>query len=245
MGCGASTSSANAGNKESNEDSGSMPVKQEGDQDLKFQPTSSDDSTQAPTSQESLADNAEAPKPKKSNVTPLSHSAIRWGKPIAELEGIVGDDVECSDPGNGNKPIHIAAQNGHLEIVQWLITKNCNVDAQNSTGATALHMAVAYDSYFVVEALLAGNANPTIKNEAGNESITGLDGDKTGADAWDSGFNMLLSANTAAMAEAALAKIEANPEGIDKAKFAQTGMKKKKEIQDFPKDKFAELMKTL
>jgi hypothetical protein len=106
-------------------------------------------------------------------------------------------------------------------------------------------MAVAYDSYFVVEALLAGNADPTIKNEAGNESLTGLDGDKTGSDAWDSGFNMLQSADTAAMAEAALAKIEANPEGVDKAKFAQTGMKKKKQIKDFPKEKFTEVMKSL
>jgi ankyrin repeat protein len=216
--------------------------KQEGDQ----KEILSKGSTEAPASQVSDAKVKEAPKPKKPNVTPPSHSAIRWGKkPIAELEEIVGDDVECSDPGNGNRPIHIAAQNGHLQIVQWLITKKCNVDAQNSKGATALHMAVAYDMYFVVEALLAGKADPTIKNEAGNEAITGLDGDKTGADAWDSGFSILQSANTAAMAEAALEKIAANPEGIDKAKFAQTGMKKKKEIKDFPKDKFTELMKTL
>merc|ERR1719498_492368 len=119
------------------------------------------------------------------STTQKAHSAIRWGKPIEELEPLV-TDVDCQDSGNGNRPIHIAAQNGHLEIVKWLIGKKCNVDAQNSTGATALHMAVAYDSYFVVEALLAGHADSTIKNQAGNESITGLDGDKTGSDAWDS-----------------------------------------------------------
>lgn len=173
------------------------------------------------------------------------HSAIRWGKPIPEIESLVGSDVDCKDEGNGNRPIHIAAQNGHLEIVKWLVEKKCDVDAQNGTGATALHMAVAYDSYYVVQALLAGNADKTLKNSAGNEAITGLDGDKTGSDAWDSGINMLQSASNGESAEAALAKIEANPEGVDKAKFAQIGMKKKKEFADFPKGRFTEIMQKI
>merc|ERR1719428_1142671 len=93
------------------------------------------------------------------------HSAIRWGKPISELESlIVGDQIDCQDEQNGNRPIHIAAQNGHLEIVKWLISKKCDVSAQNGTGATALHMSVGYDFYYVTKALLEAGADQTIKN---------------------------------------------------------------------------------
>ena len=53
------------------------------------------------------------------------HSACRWNtKSIDELTVILRepDAVLCLDEGNGNTPLHIAAQNGHEEIVKLIIS---------------------------------------------------------------------------------------------------------------------------
>ena len=50
------------------------------------------------------------------------HSAFRWGKSVAEIEEIMKDwggpgmkdALAATDAQNGNKALHIAAQNGHL-----------------------------------------------------------------------------------------------------------------------------------
>jgi ankyrin repeat protein len=44
------------------------------------------------------------------------HSAVRWNKPINEVKELLVSEeaVNCVDVGNGNSPIHIAAQNGKL-----------------------------------------------------------------------------------------------------------------------------------
>ena len=82
------------------------------------------------------------------------HSLVRWGKPVAEMEPVIeagkaatGQDiVNEADPQNGNRAIHLAAQNGHLALVNWLVNdKKCDVNLQNNKGQTALHMSVAYD----------------------------------------------------------------------------------------------------
>jgi hypothetical protein len=256
MGCGSSAQNpwSKTGNvKDSRKDGRNSPVQElpveYEPEELKLKQTVSQTSTEEPVTKTSSI-NTDLNQPLVS-----IHSGIRQGKPIAEMEEIVAklarknsDEslfLEEQDAQNGNRPIHVAAQHGQLEILQWLISKECEVNSRNQMGATALHMAVAYDHYFVVEALLAANADRTLKNTAGNEAITGLDGDKTGSNAWDSGFNMLQSASDAAMAEAALAKIEANPEGVDKAKVAQAGMQKKADIPDFPIDKYTALIQSL
>ena len=44
---------------------------------------------------------------------------------------------------DGNEPIHVAADKGHLELVQWLVrtTKGENVCAQDGDGWQPLHNA--------------------------------------------------------------------------------------------------------
>ena len=42
---------------------------------------------------------------------------------------------------NGNRPLHIASQNGHYAIVKQLIDLGVDLNAQNNSGNTALHMA--------------------------------------------------------------------------------------------------------
>mmetsp|Transcript_47404 Transcript_47404/g.107443 ORF Transcript_47404/g.107443 Transcript_47404/m.107443 type:complete len:191 (+) Transcript_47404:103-675(+) len=106
------------------------------------------------------------------------HSACRWGK-YEEVESLLGPgNVDCADPGNGNRPIHIGAQNGHLNITKLLISNKCDVNAQNNGGQTALHMAMEYDYLAIVNALLEAGADEALVNEAGNSAISGIDGGK-------------------------------------------------------------------
>ena len=131
------------------------------------------------------------------------HSAIRWGKEVDELKTIAKgvkdtlglDAAESADPQNGNRALHLASQNGHMNIVRWLV-EECKVDvnSQNGKGQTPLHMSVAYDFYFVTKLLLKNNAKQDVKNGDDNLAITGIDGDhelgnpKT---SWDAPINSL------------------------------------------------------
>jgi ankyrin repeat protein len=45
-----------------------------------------------------------------------------------------------TDPGNGNTTIHIAAQNGNIEMLQVVMGAGAHVNQQNKGGQTALHM---------------------------------------------------------------------------------------------------------
>ena len=64
------------------------------------------------------------------------HSAIRWQKPnIAEILEHP-DTIDCLDEKTGNVPIHIAAQNGYMEIVRLLLDKSCAINALNKKGNT-------------------------------------------------------------------------------------------------------------
>ncbi|WP_353284266.1 ankyrin repeat domain-containing protein [Wolbachia endosymbiont (group A) of Lasioglossum fulvicorne] len=50
--------------------------------------------------------------------------------------------------------LHLAARLGKLEAVEGLLEKKANVNAQNDTGKTPLHVAAEHDHKEVVEALL-------------------------------------------------------------------------------------------
>eukprot|EP00391_Amoebophrya_sp_Ameob2_P006997 CAMPEP_0178991820 /NCGR_PEP_ID=MMETSP0795-20121207/5752_1 /TAXON_ID=88552 /ORGANISM="Amoebophrya sp., Strain Ameob2" /LENGTH=264 /DNA_ID=CAMNT_0020683595 /DNA_START=182 /DNA_END=976 /DNA_ORIENTATION=- len=166
------------------------------------------------------------------------HSALRWGKPVEDLEALfLPELLNAADPKNGNRGIHIAAQNGHLAITKWLVAeKNCNVNAQNKKGQTALHMSVEYDCYHQNVFLLAHGADVEKENADGHPALLGIDGKKTGMDAWDSPVNLLKSVSNEEEMRAAFEALEqaaADGEVIDKAMLAQTGMKKKKEHKDW------------
>ena len=70
------------------------------------------------------------------------HSCVRWDKPTNEVATIITSPAHanCVDEKNGNYPLHIAAQNGHINLVKWLVQNGADINAQNGTGTTALHM---------------------------------------------------------------------------------------------------------
>lgn len=168
------------------------------------------------------------------------HSAIRWGKTSEEIEPLCAAElVDGEDERNGNRCIHIAAQNGHFELTKWLVTdKKCDVNAQNKKGQTALHMSVEYDLYDQTVFLRENGAKDDVKNGEGHEAITGIDGGKVGAEKWDGGLAKLKAANTAEKFDVAFAALESeikeNPDDFKDAKvaLAQEGMKKKKTFKD-------------
>ena len=61
------------------------------------------------------------------------HSAIRWNKPLGELAALIAsmDQANCKDPRNGNRALHIAAQNGFTPVCKLLIAKGAEVNAVN------------------------------------------------------------------------------------------------------------------
>ncbi|KAJ1984028.1 hypothetical protein H4R33_004523 [Dimargaris cristalligena] len=70
------------------------------------------------------------------------------------------------------KNIWVAASDGLLDRVEELITKeNVSVDAKDENGYTPLHAAVSYNHLYLVEYLLAHNANVNITD---NDSDTPL-----------------------------------------------------------------------
>merc|ERR1719247_3175588 len=117
------------------------------------------------------------------------HSAVRWGKEMKELKDLGLKDraaADAQDEKNGNTALHIAVQNGHLEIVQLLVDElNCSVDVQNKVGNTALHMGVEYDYYNINNILVSAGADQNAENGEGAKAIEGLSGTKVGQEKWD------------------------------------------------------------
>mmetsp|Transcript_24371 Transcript_24371/g.22146 ORF Transcript_24371/g.22146 Transcript_24371/m.22146 type:complete len:203 (+) Transcript_24371:64-672(+) len=154
------------------------------------------------------------------------HSAIRWNKSFDEVKALLSSNkaVNAVDPNNGNTPLHIAVQNGHYDIVTFLIDKKAQVNAQNKRGNTPLHMAMAYDYYDCVKALLNAGADTKILNDVNHPAERGLEGDKL------IGIVALLSAKSAEDAIDALNMCELKKSELEKASFVQAGLKGKKSL---------------
>ena len=110
-------------------------------------------------------------------------SAIRWHDPESDdrmdvIHGLMRF-VNIKDELTGNVAIHIAAQNGKVDIVDYLIKNGAQVNAQNFRGNTALHMSVEYNLDSTTQKLLELGANRNIKNCDGHAAQNGIDGGKS------------------------------------------------------------------
>ncbi|KAG0239634.1 hypothetical protein BGX31_002607 [Mortierella sp. GBA43] len=75
----------------------------------------------------------------------------------------------------GKTPLHMAAANNHVDIVEYLITiiPSEAINIQNDEGNTALHWAATNGHEEIVKLLITkGNANYKLKNSAGHTALT-------------------------------------------------------------------------
>lgn len=173
------------------------------------------------------------------------HSAIRWNKDLEEIKKIVLSKAgaDSIDSNNGNAPVHIAAQNGHLDIVLFLIKMKADLNVQNLKGNTAIHMAIQYDYYECAKSLIDAGADKELVNSGGWPSYKGIDGDKTFAVA------ALISATNPEQLENAFTMCEKDISNIEKANFVSAGLKAKKALGSSwtpqHQDKFKSIMSSL
>ena len=73
----------------------------------------------------------------------------------------------------GSTALHKAAQNGHLKIVKYLISKRifADIDIRDNTGDTPLHRAVASGHLNIVKYLVSKGANPCAKRSTGDTPL--------------------------------------------------------------------------
>mmetsp|Transcript_24318 Transcript_24318/g.35630 ORF Transcript_24318/g.35630 Transcript_24318/m.35630 type:complete len:598 (+) Transcript_24318:102-1895(+) len=81
-------------------------------------------------------------------------------KKIPELRHALasGCDVEMTDA-NGNTPIIVACQNGHMSVCKMLVEKGAHISASNKKGNTALHYCFAYGFREIGEYLISQGAD--------------------------------------------------------------------------------------
>lgn len=72
-----------------------------------------------------------------------------------------------STPPPGSGPLHAAALNNNLDIIDLLMSANANVNATNSLGQTALHISAQYGYIDIVRSLLNAGADKNIRDNDG------------------------------------------------------------------------------
>lgn len=82
------------------------------------------------------------------------HDAAENGD-LETVKRLIGENpnlLEAPDR-EGKTPLHYAAAKGHLNVVEFLVSKGANVNARNSSGVTPLYLAKGFGRKEVVEFL--------------------------------------------------------------------------------------------
>lgn len=97
-------------------------------------------------------------------------TAQQLGEKNEKLENILNAKAKGIE-GNGRTALHEAANNGHPDMVGFLLNKGANGNAQDAEGETALMMACLKNDIEVVAMLLAGRVATEVKNKKGETAM--------------------------------------------------------------------------
>ncbi|GAM22126.1 hypothetical protein SAMD00019534_053010 [Acytostelium subglobosum LB1] len=111
-----------------------------------------------------LENNADANCANEAKRTPLHYACSKGKADIVDL--LLQNGAKSRKDDTGASPIHRAAANGSVVIIERLIkAEKNNIDSQNVEGDTAAHIAVMYGYDEVVTLLLSLGADFTIENK--------------------------------------------------------------------------------
>ncbi|KAF4541586.1 Ankyrin domain protein [Lasiodiplodia theobromae] len=101
----------------------------------------------------------------------LSRAALR--RQINEVKKLLEEkqELEKTDPNERATALHWAVEGGDAEIVECLLDKGANVNAQNPFVGSPLSWAVQKGSTNVVDLLLKRNADVKVKNTMGSTAL--------------------------------------------------------------------------
>lgn len=178
---------------------GKPSVEHQVDEDAKLQPVDLEKGTLVTTNGEEKK--AADPRDKKgeklneekmATMTPtrlLLYGASENNKEVVRSAREAGGDVNAPDTGpqlkpnekpsndayaniiTGNYPLHMAAENGHTEMITFLFHMEANLENKNKIGSTALHTAVSHQHLESVRELIKLGAKVSALNNMGNTPI--------------------------------------------------------------------------
>ena len=99
--------------------------------------------------------------------SPLMLASLRGHMDLARKLVERGADVNKT----GWTPLHYAATNGHLKIMELLLEHHAYIDAESPNKTTPLMMAAQYGTVSAVKLLLEAGADATLRNELGLDAI--------------------------------------------------------------------------
>jgi ankyrin repeat protein len=99
--------------------------------------------------------------------SPLMLAALQGNLDLAKKLIERGADVNKT----GWTPLHYAATNAHLDLINLLLENYAYIDAESPNKTTPLMMAAMYGSSEAVKLLLDAGADPTLRNELGLSAI--------------------------------------------------------------------------
>jgi len=103
-----------------------------------------------------------------SDESPLMLAALKGELELCRL--LIKKGADINKPGWA--PLHYAATNGHLAVMQLLLDNYAYIDASSPNGTTPLMMAAHYGTVEAVKLLLDAGADVSIKNDL---QLTALD----------------------------------------------------------------------
>lgn len=99
--------------------------------------------------------------------SPLMMASLKGHLELARKLIERGADVNKT----GWTPLHYAATNGHLPVIELLLEQHAYIDAESPNGSTPLMMAAHYGTPAAVKLLLEAGADPLLRNQLGLTAI--------------------------------------------------------------------------